>query len=104
LHSTSPVDKVLSFFTILIYGYRVVHSQVRFGMLLTDFIYQQIRTIPPNPKCLKIHAISVFDQYADQFAKLSLICSNHDQSEAHVLSFVSIKRQLGEWLNCLLGP
>jgi len=93
----SPVDKVLSFFTILIHGYRVVDSQVRFSMSLADFIFNQIQTIPQNPKCLKSHAISVFDQYADQFANMLLICFNGDQSEAHVLSFVSVKRQLGEW-------
>lgn len=93
----SPVDKVLSFFTILIHGYRVVNSQVRFRKLLTDFISDQIQKIPKNPNCLKIHAISVFDQYADQFANLLLNCVNGEQSEAHVLKFVSIKRQVGEW-------
>jgi hypothetical protein len=95
----SPVDTVLSFFTILIHGYHVVDSQVRFHMLLKDFISYQIQQIPPNPKCLKSHAISVFDQYAYLFAKLLLICFNDDQSEAHVLSFVSKNRQLGEWVS-----
>ena len=96
----SEPKKVLVFFQILIHGYHFLFRCGVFNVTLSSFISRVVRQMPPYPKVLKSHAISVFQEYACNFRHLKLICFiSDDESQDHVLQFNENKSGVGHWLS-----